>query len=580
MSRFDVLATPPGGWVVMLAVVTALPAAASGGETIVDPENPAVDDGELQQDEQNEDEGEADDSMIIEDPERPEVPDGPEPARSDEQRTDRGDAPGFRDTEWDLDYQVGTLVDSPVGPQGRDAMELVGSLGMELRHEFDEKTRAVVAGRFGYWAGAGRQFDDWRSHYEPRLSRAYLVHRPGRWSFSFGQMRNSWGSTDLVRPGDVIDPVDLRDPVGPRGLGTPVGQLAATGAYSGGNWSIRGLVVPFFHGNRVSLFGRDTSLIHERNPVVGEQMPFLLAAEQLVDPSIQQDIQPLLQASQRPQALPRNASAGLRASWTVSGTDLGVGMFYGWDRTPWVEMDDDLRELLVLMAEDGQVFEDYDVTGFVMRNPEAARHSDEMSERVEDGESLVDSTFQRRATLLVDAARYIGPIGVRADVAFSPRQVFYTERLEPVHRPGLFGALGLSWERLLDGTRPLAVIVEGFWLHPFGADSGLTRAVVPEQRRGSPEDELLMFGDGYYGVATAGSWATGLWGLEVMAGAVASLQPGDVMGQFSVQRQWFDGVTTRLGTSVFAGPDPADRITPGGLWAHANRVELSVRGRF
>ena len=563
-------------------VILAIGAPSLAGETIFDPENPAFDDdgddGSEEDDDgdSQQDDGEDDGSETIFDPERPDFG-APEPAEDESEDSDGPDedaaqagdgdqGTGFRDTAWNLNYELATLVDPGFGPEGYDALEIAGGLGMELRHDMSEQTRAVVSGRFSYWAGAGREFDQWRTVYEPRLERAYLRHRIDRWSLAFGQMRNSWGSTDLVRPGDVIDPVDLRDPRGGAGLGTSAGQLSATATYSADDWSLRAVLVPFFQSNRISIFGRDTSLIHDRNPVVGEQLPLLLFTEQLLDEQVHLDSDPFVQATRRPLETPRNISGGLRGTTTVSGTDLGLGLYVGWDRTPWVDLDEEFRRLLEAAAEAG--FDEE----FQQENGE---------EQFDDVDgSGIDSGFYRRATLVADVARYVGPIGVRADVALSPRQVFYTDEFAPVRRPSVFSALGLSYERLLDGVRPLSLTMEGFWLHPFAADSPVTQLTVPDEQRGSEDDELLLFDGGYYGVAGAVNWATGWWDLEVSSGVVASISPGDLIGQLSIERRWRPGIRTTLGSNLFFGPDPAERLTLGGQWAHASRLYLAVGGEF
>ena len=554
--------------VAMIMCCSALTPAV-GQETIFDPENPGVND-------EDGDDDVDDDGLIIDDPERQELFGDPEPVDDEAPVA----APGFSDTEWGLDYQLGTLIDPGFGPTGQDALEVVGGLGMHVRHEPSEQTRVVVSGRFHYWAGSGRDFDEWRTLYEPRLDRAYVIRRTGPWSLSLGQMRNSWGSTDIIRPGDVIDPVDMRDPMASDGFGTSLGQLSASASYSGSDWSVRALVVPFFENNRTTLFGRDTALAHERNPLVAEQLPFLLLAQEVIHPSIQQDVQPFFQATERPHHLPQNASGGLRGTWTVSGTDLGLGVFYGWDRTPEIVLDDDLRDLLVLVAEDGQVFEDYDLFGFGARNPEAFELSQNLSEKAQAGETIFASQFRRRTTAVADFARYLGPFGVRADVAFSPRRVFYTTDFNPVRRAAVFSALGVSYERLLDGIRPLAVTVEGFWLHPFSVESPVHRAMVPDGEGGEADEELLLFEYGYYGVAGATTWATGFWDLELMVGAVASIAPGDLMSRFALERPFARGFRATVGANIFLGPDPEEELTAGGLWAHNDRVYLGISGQF
>jgi hypothetical protein len=555
---------------------------AGAQERIFDPENPGYDD-DIQDDEEEADDGDGDagdgenggGGFIIDDPERPTTFDEPGDDDTDEAEPQQISAlpSAFLDTEFSLDYEVVTLVNPGFGPVGQDRLEIGAGLGMGLRHEISPQTRAVVSGRFRYWAGTGRAFDDLRTHYEPRLDRAYLVHRPGRWSFAFGQMRNSWGSTDIIRPGDVIDPVDMRDPVGGGGFGSALSQLSATAGYSFSNWSLRALVVPFFQPNQVALFGRDTALANERNPLIAEQLPFLLLAEQFIEPGAQQYSQPFLLSMGRPKDLPQNASAGLRATTTLAGTDLGAGVFYGWDRTPWVVIDEDLRSILTLIAEDEQIFEDYDFFGFVQRNQEVI-------EKAEAGETIFDSKYLRRATILVDGARYIGPIGVRADLAFSPRRVFYTTDFEPVRRASTFSALGLSYERLLDGERPLALTLEGFWLHPFGVDSVVHKALIPEEQGGEEDDELLIFEGGYYGVAGAVNWHLPWWKLELSAGGLATISAGDFVGQFALERPWGRGIRTTLGASLFFGPDPSQQLSAGGLWAHNDRVYFAVGGQF
>ena len=536
-----------------------------GQESIFDPENVEVSDEEVR-------EG----SESIVDPENLQE----ESADSAQGQQRESPAASFQSTRWRVNAEMGGLLALPVGPPARDPYEVVGALGMELRHEISEQTNLVLRGRFRYWAGAESGGENWRTHYEPRLDQAYLMHRRGRWSFGLGQMRNSWGSTDIIRPGDVIDPVDLRDMGSSDGLGAAMAQLSATAAYSGGDWSLRAVVVPFFQGNQVSLFGRDGALATERNPIVAEQLPFLLLAEDLLDPSVVHYNQSLFLSTTRPQDLPKNASVGLRGTWTVASTDLGVGGFYGWDRTPWVELDEDMRELLSLLARDGQIFDDYDFAGFLQRNPGAFQLSRQISEKAEAGETIFGSEYRRRTTILVDFARYLGRIGVRGDLAFSPKRVFYTTEFEAVHRSSLFGALGLSFEELIDGERPLALILEGFWMHPFEVGSAVHRALVSEGEGGEEEDQLLLFEEGYYGVALAGNWRTPWWGMDLEAGAMATIEPGDLVGRMGATFRSREGLYLRTGVNLFWGPDPEEKVTLGGLLAQNTKAYLLVGGQF
>lgn len=567
-------------FILLVAVlIVGLSGQASAQETIFDPENPAFEEDPPAEEPRDDDRSEE----LIFDPENPAFDGDDDPDDSDDTRESqelRPQPPSFQNTQWGLNYEVGTLIDPRWSSEGYDNAEFVGGLGMRLRHDLSEETRLVISGRFRYWAGAGNRFDNWRTLYEPSLDRAYLLHRPGRWSFSVGQMRNSWGSTDIIRPGDVIDPVDMRDPTSSDGLGAGLAQLGATAGYSGRDWSLRALVIPFFQGNKVSLFGRDTALATERNPLVAEQLPFLLLAEDLLDPSVHQYSQSFLTATERPLDLPRNASVGLRGTLTAAGTDMGLGAFYGWDRTPWVTLDDDMRDLLVLIAEDGQVFEDFDFAGFIQRNPEAFAISQRLSDKAEAGETLFASEYRRRTTVLADFARYLGPIGVRGDIAFSPRRVFYTADFDPVWRSSVFSALGLSHERLIDGIRPLAMTLEGFWLHAFSQDSALHRALVPDGEGGQEDDELLLFDDGYYGLAAALNWHSPLWDTELQLGGMATISPGDLIGRVSLSRAFYPGLRLTVGANLFFGPDPEETLSLGGIWAKNDRLYVLMGGQF
>lgn len=568
----------PGIGLLVLVVGICVGSISGAQETIFDPENtdfgpPETDGTELQgRGDARNDEGE-----LIVDPENVDADEVDDVGGAKE-------ADAFQRTTWRLEAELGGLVALPVGPEAMDPWEWVSGVGIEIRHEISMRTELVLSGRARYWLGSGGE-GPLRTHFETRLDRAYVTHRRGRWSLSVGQLRNSWGSTDLTRPGDVIDPVDLRDPLGDGGLGAKLPQFSGNVGFQGDDWSIRALIVPFFQPNQLTLFGRDSALASEQNPFIAEQLPFLLLAEGLLDPSLVMYEQSFFQSTTRPSDLPQNASLGLRANRTVGGTDFGVGLFYGWDRTPYVELDEDFRGLLTLIARDGQIFADYDLAGFLQRNPEALGLSQSVSAKAEAGETVFASRHLRRTTATVDLARYIGRIGVRADVAFSPRRVLYRASFQPEQRASVFGALGLSFEELLDGERPLALIAEGFWLHVFDRESAMHRWFAASGARAESGDageseELLLFEDGYYGVALAANWHLPIAGLELEAGGQVSIQPGDLIARAGGRYRFGDHYYLRGGANFFLGPDPEERLTTAGLFRQNSKAYLVMGGQF
>ena len=555
---------------------------AAAQEILYDPENPAFEDATRPPGGDAHDEASEQSSgggEVLFDPENRGFEDetGGAPALREPLSSSANSA--FQNTELTLIAGTGLFVDLASDAPGEDLLETSTELGLTITHDASANLRAVIGARASHRA-ARPSGGPWRAYDEVALDEAYILWRKDRWRLAFGNLRTPWGSTDITRPGDVINPTDLRAPGSAGAFGATLPQLTAEASYAFESWTLNALVVPFFKANEVALFGQDSAMASRQNPFIAEQLPFVLLAQDLLDPSVWPQAQPLLQATRRPMATPANMSAGLRATTTLANTDLGLGAFYGWDRTPKIILDDDVRELLRIIAEDGQFFADFDFIGFTARNPETVAISQRISAKAEAGETLLSAEFQRRLTLVADAARYIGPIGVRADVAFSPGRIFYTTDFEPVTRASVFAALGLSYERLLSDERALALTLEGFWLHPFAADSAVQRLFHEAGEGGSTDARLLLFEGGYYGVAGALNWGTGLWKIDVQGGAMASLAPGDVIAQIALERPIIGAARARLSANLFAGPDPAETLSLGGVWSANDQLALSVVGRF
>ncbi|MFW5968145.1 MAG: hypothetical protein ACOCV2_11535, partial [Persicimonas sp.] len=422
---------------------------------------------------------------------------------------------------------------------------------------------------------------DPRATYRARLDEAYLSYRTGDWAFRGGNLKTRWGSTDIVRPGDVVNPRDfVRFDGSATGADLLLPQLTGEAQYGGDDWSVTAILVPFFVEDEAAVFGRDFAAAGPFGPLVGDQFPIFDALEQAVHPSRYDDVQPLFRASRVPEEKPENASAGLRGTVTKWNTDFGLGYFFGWDRTPWLHVDEDVQRLAALAVEDGRVLSDLDLEGFFERNAEAEQAWVRAGQKATEGEQLVYGEYRRQHNVVVDLARYIGPIGVRADAAFAAQRTLFTTDLEPVRRPTLTGALGLSWERIRSEDDAIALSLEGFWMHPFSASSGLTRALIPEDERGPREADLMLVGDGMYGLAGAAR-ATLPWDLQLQTGAIATLSNGDVIASASLSRRWESWLNTGVGLSIFEGPDPDEGdLSLGGLYDHNDQVTLEVSGVF
>ena len=470
-----------------------------------------------------------------------------------------------------------------------DVVEWSSRVDLGLEYDLSSTSCVVLEGDFQHWVAGQERSEgpnllvnaaDPRASFEARLGESYVLWRSDRWTLRAGHLVTAWGSTSLVRPGDVINPVDGRDlSVMGGGQSRTLPQLAAEVGYVASDWSLEAVVVPFFKPNRLTVFGRDTAIATPQNPLIGDQLPITSLVDRFLDRSRYEEVQPLLQSTSVPDERPKNISAGLRATATAWNTDLGLGYYFGWDRTPFLSIDEDLRSLLGLVAEDGQVLRDFDLTGFFSRNPEALELANNLGETQQQGGSLVSSEYRRRHSLVANVSRYIGPVGVRADVTVSPEKTFVTEELEATRRTAVFGALGLSYERLIDG-RPLAITLEGYGLRPLPRESSVNQWFVSDDELGPEGGELALIGEGLYGVAAAVQWRLPIWKLDLQIGGVANVSSGDVILGGRLQRQWRSWLRTGIGGVVYEGPPPEERLSLGGLYDRNDQIQLTVGGDF
>ncbi len=573
-------------WASIFLSAALISATAHAEETIYDPENPAV---------QTDQKTPSDDSdtgeETIFDPENPAVQD-------DQQTDDNTGQPRLVPVDDDESpasnatflghYATSLGVDTAWEGHGEDVVEWDNLLSLRLEYELPGHSRAVVEGIFRHWIVGQENPDEPnyllnashpRASYEPRLGEAYVLYRAGNWMFRAGNLVTPWGSTTIMRPGDLINPQDMTDIASSTGFLLP--QLTGEVSYSTPTWAVTGLVVPFFEPNRMYVFGRDSALVSPFNPALGDQLSLIRVVEQVIDPSRWDDVQSFFTATRVPDETPKNASAGVRVTATRWNTDFGLGYFYGWDRTPWIEMDEDVQKLVDLTVADGKVLQDFDFAAFFGRHPEVLGITKRLGEKSKKGQTLFDGEYKRRHTVVANLSRYVGPIGVRADVAFTPQQTLYSDSFDPLRRTTVFGALGLSWEHVKSEDDVFALTLEGFWLHPFARDSAVNDFFVNSDERGPEGAHLLLIGDEMYGVAGGLRWSVPVIGADLQVGAVSTLSNEDVVGTASLSREWYSWLRTTLGVALYEGPTPTKgQMSLGGVYDHNDQVRLSVGGVF
>lgn len=570
-------------------------------EIICDPENPACSQlADPPRHGNGEGEVPAGEEEIICDPENPSCsslePRDPTPRYELRQPTSSRDEQASRtrlSAPW-LEWGTSLAVDTRWSDGGEDHIEVGSGLDAIWGHDLDLSNRVELRAQLRHWIGVRRGFFtkdredvDTRAQIDLRLGESYWRRRWDVLSVRAGMLQTRWGSATLVKPGQVIQPRDQRV-FGFTGPATSDGQLAHPAvevAWSRpGKSSFELLWVPFFLPDQNVLFGRDVALL-QPNSSLYQSFPIVPLLEQLISPSGWDQAQTLANATSYPDEDLTTSSLGARWTRTIWNTDLGVGYYFGWDRTPRLQVDENVAELATIVLTDSQFQQDFDFFSLALRNPRVIALGDAITASQQRGEELFVTEYRRRQTLLLDFARYVGPVGVRGEAALSPAQYFLTESLGTVRRPSAFGSLGLSYERILGQEGVLGLVLEGFALRPFGHDQEVTRFFVKdEEERGTGEEHILMIGELLYGVAFGATVSLPEWRLELRGGGVYNLSTRDVITQASVRRRLRlereRELAVTCGAMIYEGPDPAERFTLGGLYDGNDQVFMGLDGRF
>lgn len=454
-------------------------------------------------------------------------------------------------------YTTTALVDADWDPS-EDVFEqaTLASLRLDYAHR---AWRAVAEVEFDHWWATEQSTEDLRASYEARPGEAYVLWRSGDWSIGAGNMVHRWGVTDLARPADVLNPVDLTI-ITPDRAQRRIPQLAAEASWGGPNWRLTGLLVPFFEPNRTWAFGRDTAAFSPSNPAAAEAFPVGPLVGRLFDTSIQDDVQPALTATKVPDEFPTSASAGARLSGTFANADFALGYFYGWDRTQSITVHPELSSLLQTISADTQFLEDLDFTGLLQRNPTLLGQLNALSEASAAGAPLFDARHERLHTLAAEFARYFGPIGTRLDVAFHPHKTFLTSDFRSVRTAALNSALGLSYEQLEDENNAGLVSLEGYWNEPL------------------EDGEYLVVGRRQAGVSLATQWTTP-W-FETRAVALTDLANQTVILTANLAHRLAPSLRLGIGFVAFETWGDDRSITAARILDENDFASFTVDGNF
>jgi len=458
---------------------------------------------------------------------------------------------------------LGVAVDTAHDRAGEDTFETLSQLGMRARVTISERWSATLEGRLSWWTTVGPANENdpalaldtgaWQGRVEPALRDFFVAGRRGRWSWRLGQLVVAWGSSDIVNPANVVNPRDLRvgvlsDPDDATIPGPAVDVTVALPSLVG-----QFVVVPFFVPDRLPIYGSDAALLRADSPL-GPSVPTDLVAG-LIDPSLEDVLQPAVQQTHLPEEHPGNASVGTRWTWTWRGLDLSAGAFYGFDRQPaldvapsvraWLDTTDERDDLFGLDAETLDVVAD-----------------------VQAGETLVDARYERRLDFVLDGVRYFGPIGVRFDAVYTPQRTISVDGLTSVRRPRWAGTLGVSYE---SATGDFVVSAEGF------VDQTRMRTSDPDATLGLDDLVGVALGTTLSADAVVSS-ESAIQPLELTFAALTLPREGDLVLRPSVGWAFNEQTTLSAGAVFFHSTSTS--VSPADLYDANDAVFVRLDSAF
>jgi hypothetical protein len=267
-----------------------------------------------------------------------------------------------------------------------------------------------------------------RGSFDPSVRELYLAFFGGSVELRLGQQRVAWGRADTQSPNDVLNARDLRDPFQPEPelaqIPTPLARLD----WTAGGVTLEGVVAPFFVPDEFDVYGSNWALVQPDAPqgIRG----FFKAMSSLVDSSLVDPFNRLVQQTRIPPPALSNCAAGLKVSSSLGDVDVDAYYHYGFDRTPLLRIDPAFQDSL-------------DRTDFA-----TAKVSDfgPFFSSIQAGFPPITIEYVRRHHVGFDMGTVVGPIGMRIDVGYDTQRVFFRRDFTGVTSPAVQGVASLEYQ--------------------------------------------------------------------------------------------------------------------------------------
>lgn len=439
--------------------------------------------------------------------------------------------------------------------------EHVGELGLGARLEMEidlsDRVSAYAAPNI-YWVGAiDRDGGDRQAVFlntpEARVSVAF-----DRFDLRAGALIFNWGSSDLVGPADILNPLDYRRNFVAAIEDAKIPVIAAELAGHFGPVTIRGVVQPFFTAPRFFLGGWDTALIQSQLSR-GIDIPRI---EQVLGKETIDEIGDKLLITDRPADRIDQGTFAARATLHVDDLDLSLTAVHGWEPLPEVRVHPDL----VIVG--GRLLDAFANKAPVNLDGEAFAALGRLQEDLARGEEAFLGAYRRRNLLGADATLAVDPVILKLDVAYSFRRTAYTQDYVPVAHPWLTAVAGVEY---FDGDA-LQVIVEAFALTIFDIKSNyrlsLFEEPAPPPSTTTDAGRRTIAIPGLAGVVRYSAFDGDL---SFELAAISTLTRGDVLLVPAARWRIDDAQQLSLSATFIEGKSDGY----GGVYTHNDQISLS-----
>ena len=292
----------------------------------------------------------------------------------------------------------------------------------EIRYSFQDdrahslpRFRAPYAIVSGEWDGLWFGPDHSRDEHDLDLHEAYLHWSRGPFEARLGKQLIRWGKTDQLTPLDVANHQDMRLFVLEELEERKIPNWMARLRFYAGDFTLEGVVVPFFEPNEVDYFGTNWSFYrHLREDLLKSDIPegfksFLRNVHVVED---------------EPANTVKNVQAGARVTTAVKDMDLGLAYFYGFDPMPH--------------------FTSFPVKNISLKTISGQEIKQGLtSAKVVSEDIHVD--YLRSHTVGMEFETTLSLFGLRGEAVYADQRTFLTESLTSTDSAMLFWVLGADY---------------------------------------------------------------------------------------------------------------------------------------